>query len=88
MTVDIDPLPRQLSAHLEDATYDGKWAHMDLVIRLDEREVSNVIRYDMDAGWLDHYLKDAQGHTVMEGDRLKQERLTGTITVTPRAPVL
>lgn len=57
-------------------------AHL-LQIRLDGALQSNVIAYDMHAGWVEKYVTDKHGSFVIDRRREEAERvrLTGDVTV-------
>lgn len=73
--------PRQLSGRPYDPGYDGQWAQKSLDIRVDGVLVKDVIRYDIDEGWLDLYAVDAEGKPIIVDDAFSTERRHGVVTV-------
>lgn len=57
-----------------------------LCIKVDGVEQHRVIAYDAEAGWVDRYETDLQGHIVVDrqGERASVERVSGRVTVALR----
>lgn len=53
-----------------------------LVIRLDGKPQDTVVRYDMDGGEIERYVKDENDRLVVENDKAKREVVRGKVEVT------
>lgn len=57
-----------------------------LCIKVSGVEQHRVIAYDAEAGWVDRYETDLQGHIVVDrrGEKASVERISGRVTVALR----